>query len=73
MENLKKILTVFLKNLNFLIKKTLLKHPKKINNTFSNKFKLKISNFNTYIITIILSLFIYLFYLTLPNIYEKVW
>ena len=73
MENLKKILTVFLKNLNFLIKKTLLKNSKKINNTFSNKFKLKISNFNTYIITIILSLFIYLFYLTLPNIYEKVW
>ena len=73
MEKLKKNFTVFLKNLNFLIKKTLLKHPKKINNTFSNKFKLKISNFNTYIITIILSLFIYLFYLTLPNIYEKAW
>ena len=73
MENLKKHFKIFLRNLEFLIKKTLFKHPNKINNTFSNKFKFKISNFNTYIITIIVSLFIYLFYLTFPNIYEKTW
>ena len=73
MENPKKHFKIFLRNLEFLIKKTLFKHPNKINNTFSNKFKFKISNFNTYIITIIVSLFIYLFYLTFPNIYEKTW
>ena len=55
------------KNFNNLIKKTILKVQNKTNNNF------KISNFNKYLITLIGSLFIYLFYLLLPLLYDKNW
>ena len=78
MENIKKKFNKFIKYLKFLIKKTLLKHPNKTKNIF-NKIKFKIelksgvSDFNIYLISLISILFIYLFYLTIPNIYDKSW
>ena len=62
----------------FLIKKTLLKHPNKTNNIFNKikfkfKFKTKVSDFNIYLISLISLLFIYLFYLTIPALYDKTW
>ena len=56
-----------IKNFNNLIKKTIFKVQNKTNNNF------KISNFNKYLITLIGSLFIYLFYLLLPLLYDKNW
>ena len=67
-----KLIKVF-KSLIFLIKMTLLKHPNKTNNIFAHKYKFKISNFNKYLIALISTLFIYLFYLSLPNVYDKAW
>jgi len=55
------------KNFNNIIKKTIFKVKNKTNNNF------KISNFNKYLIIFISSLFIYLFYLLLPLLYEKNW
>ena len=62
----------------FLIKKTALKNSNKTNNIFNkskSKFrsKLKVSNFNIYLIGLITILFIYLFYLTIPALYNKSW
>jgi len=73
MKNLKKKFNKIFKYFNFLIKKTLLKHPNKTNNIFKNKLHFKISNFNTYLIALIGLLFIYLFYLTIPTLYDKTW
>ena len=86
MKNIKKNIIKFSKYFKFLIKKTLLKHPNKTNNIF-NKFKFKskfkdfskfkfistVSNFNFYLICLISLLFIYLFYLTIPVLYNKSW
>jgi hypothetical protein len=55
------------KNFSNLIKKTIFKVEKKTNNNF------KISNFNKYLITFIGLLFICLFYLLIPHLYEKNW
>ena len=55
------------KYFNFLIKKTILKGSKKTNVNF------KISNFNKYYIFLIASLFFYLFYLSVPTLYDKNW
>ena len=57
----------FIKNFNNLIKKTIFKVQNKTNNNF------KISNFNKYLITSISLLFLYLFYLLTPLLYEKSW
>jgi hypothetical protein len=85
MKNIKKKFNKFIiyfkfliKKLKHLIKKTLLKHPNKTNNIFNKykfkfKFKSKVSNFNIYLISIISLLFIYLFYLTIPALYNKSW
>jgi len=73
MKSTKLRLIKIFKSLSFLIKMTLLKHPNKTNNIFINKYKFKISNFNKYLITIISTLFIYLFYLSFPNVYDKAW
>ena len=56
-----------IKNFNNLIKKTIFKVQNKTNNNF------KISNFNRYLISCIILLFIYLFYLLIPILYDKTW
>ena len=55
------------KNFNNLVKKTILK----VQNKTKNKFI--ISRFNKYCITLIGVLFLYIFYLLLPLLYEKNW
>ena len=56
-----------IKNFNNLVKKTIFKLQNKTNNNFN------ISVFNKYLITFIVSLFIYLFYLLIPLLYDKTW
>jgi len=78
MENINKKFNKFIKYFKFLIKKTLLKHPNKTKNIFNKikfKFELKskISNFNIYLISLISILFIFLFYLTIPALYDRSW
>ena len=55
----------FSKNFNNLIKKTIFK----VNNKTNNKFQ--ISRFNKYLISFISLLFFYLFYLSIPVLYDK--
>jgi hypothetical protein len=55
------------KKFNNLITDTIFKVKNKTNNNFN------ISNFNKYLITIITSLFFYLFYLSIPVLYDKGW
>ena len=55
------------KNFNNLIKKTIFKLENKTNNKFL------VSTFNKYVITIIGILFIYIFYLLIPLLYDKNW
>ena len=55
------------KNFNNLIKRTIFKVQNKTNSNF------KISNFNKYLITFISLLFFYLFYLSIPVLYDKTW
>ena len=54
-------------NFNNFIKKTIFKVENKTNNNF------QISVFNKYVIAIISILFIYLFYLLIPLLYDKNW
>ena len=56
-----------IKKFNNLVKKTIFKVQNKTNNNF------KISNFNRFLITFIALLFIYIFYLLIPTLYEKTW
>ena len=56
-----------IKNFTNLINKTILKVKNKTNNNF------KISNFNKFFIFIISWLFLYLFYLLIPTLYDKTW
>ena len=55
------------KNFNNFIKKTIFKVENKTNDKFH------VSNFSKYIITIIAVLFIYIFYLSIPLLYDKNW
>jgi len=55
------------KNFNNLIKKTIFKLKNKTNNKFH------VSTFNKYIITTIIILFTYIFYLLIPLLYDKNW
>ena len=55
------------KNFNNLIKKTIFKLENKTNNKF------QVSTFNKYVIAIIGILFIYIFYLLIPLLYDKNW
>jgi len=55
------------KNFNNLIKKTIFKLKNKTNNKFH------ISTFNKYAITVISTLFAYIFYLLIPLLYDKSW
>ena len=65
----------FIKNFNNLVQKTILKVKNKtilkVKNKTNNKYK--ITNFNKYIITFISLLFIYLFYLSIPILYDNTW
>ena len=54
-----------------LVEKTLFKLKDKINIFFHNNSK--VSNFNKFIITFISLLFLYLFYLLIPSLYNKTW
>jgi hypothetical protein len=60
---MKKVVKYF----NHLVKKTIFKVRNKTNSNF------KISNFNKYVITFISLLFFYLFYLSIPTLYDKTW
>ena len=55
------------KNFNNLIKKTIFKLENKTNNKF------QVSTFNKYVIAVISILFIYIFYLLIPLLYDKNW
>ena len=55
------------KNFNNFIKKTIFKVENKTNDKFH------VSNFSKYIIAIIVVLFIYIFYLSIPLLYDKNW
>jgi len=57
----------FVKNFNNLIQKTIFKVKNKTNNNF------EITNFNKYLITFISLLFFYLFYLSIPALYDNAW
>jgi hypothetical protein len=56
-----------IKKFNNLVKKTIFKVENKTNNNFS------IGTFNKYLITLITSLFFYLFFLLIPILYDKTW
>ena len=55
------------KNFNNFIKKTIFKVENKTNDKFH------VSNFSKYIIAVIFVLFIYIFYLSIPLLYDKNW
>jgi magnesium-transporting ATPase (P-type) len=55
------------KNFNNLIKKTIFKVENKTNDKFH------VSNFSKYIIAVIVVLFVYVFYLSIPLLYDKNW
>ncbi|MDB9742173.1 hypothetical protein OAA97_00255 [Candidatus Pelagibacter sp.] len=55
------------KNFNKFIKKTIFKVENKTNDKFH------VSNFSKYIIAVIVVLFIYIFYLSIPLLYDKNW
>ena len=63
----------FLKYYKNLIKKFFLKYLNKIKNNYFDNSKSKISNFNKFLIASISILFLYLFYLSIPNLYNKTW
>ena len=56
-----------IKNFNNLVKKTIFKVKNKTNDNFN------ISNFNKFLIIFIGSLFLYIFYLLTPLLYDKTW
>ena len=56
-----------IKKFNNLVKETIFKVQNKTNNNFN------ISGFNRYLITLVTALFIYLFYLLVPLMYNKTW
>ena len=66
-----KYIEKFVKNFDSFIEKTIFKVRNKTN-YFFKKYTATI-NFNKLIIGFIFSMFIYLFYLSIPNLYEKTW
>ena len=56
-----------IKKFNNLVKGTILKVQNKTNNNFN------ISNFNKYLIGFVVAIFVYLFYLLIPLMYDKTW
>tara|TARA_A100001015_G_C15029728_1_gene732539 strand:+ start:977 stop:2506 length:1530 start_codon:yes stop_codon:yes gene_type:complete len=65
-----KILVKYLKN---LINKIFFKNLNKIKDNYFDDSKSKISNFNKFLIASISILFFYLFYLSIPTLYNKSW
>tara|TARA_B100000780_G_scaffold277134_1_gene247155 strand:+ start:86 stop:1726 length:1641 start_codon:yes stop_codon:yes gene_type:complete len=63
----------FIKNFNNYVEKTIFKVQNKKNNNFKISNLNKISNFNKYLITFISLLFFFLFYLSIPGLYDKAW
>jgi hypothetical protein len=57
----------FKKKLISSVSLSFLKNNYKIHKIFTKKSKFKVSNFNKYLILLISTLFIYLFYLSLPS------
>ena len=60
-----------LNNFDSFVEKTIFKLKDKTNNFF--KYKSKVSNLNKSIIVFISLLFLYLFYLSIPTLYDKTW
>ena len=56
-----------IKNFNNSVKRTIFKVQNKTNNNFN------IDNFNKYLLILIASLFLYIFYLLIPLLYDKTW
>ena len=56
-----------IKKFNNLVKETILKVQNKTNNNFN------ISNFSKYLISFVIVIFVYLFYLLIPLMYDKSW
>ena len=56
-----------IKNFNNSVKRTIFKVQKKTNNNFN------IDSFNKYLLILIASLFLYIFYLLIPLLYDKEW
>ena len=87
MKNYKKIIKKIVKDFIYKIKLSLFKNFKEINkiklslfnnlekikNLFNNKSKSRISTFNKSLISSIVILFFYLFYLTIPTFYGQTW
>lgn len=73
MDNIKQKFKQISKYFEFLINKILLKESKKTNNIFHKKIIFKVSNFNKALISLITILFAYLFYLSIPSLYDKTW
>ena len=69
LEKAKKKFILSIKNYIYAIKQTILKNFKKTKINLT----LKISNFNISLISIISLLFFYLFYLSIPALYDKSW
>ena len=59
-------------NFNNFVSKTIFKVQDKTNSNLK-KSKIKISNFSKYFIILFTSVFIYLFYLLVPLLYDKNW
>ena len=56
-----------IKKFNNLVKETILKVQNKTNNNFN------ISNFSKFLISLVIAIFVYLFYLLIPLMYDKSW
>jgi len=81
MKNIKQKYNTNITYYNLLIKKILVKQYNKLNIFFLNKFKFQkkskdkneVSDFNKILISSIALLFIYMFYLLIPILYDKSW
>ena len=81
MKNIKQKYNINITYYNLLIKKILVKQYNKLNIFFLNKFKFQkkskdkneVSDFNKILISSIALLFIYMFYLLIPTLYDKSW
>ena len=73
MKNIKQKFDHIYNRYQFLLRKTLLKVKKKTYNSYVHKSNPSISNFNKYFIASISLLFLYLFYLSIPALYDKNW
>ena len=73
MKNIKQKFYHIINHYQFLLRKTLLEIKKKTYTSYVYKSNPSISNFNKYFIASIFLLFLYLFYLSIPALYDKNW